>query len=43
MATDHAGAASDVESTEDRERPQFRGCVFCYAAEWAVHVVRSTR
>jgi hypothetical protein len=43
MATDHADAASDIEPTEDRDRPRFRGCIFCYAAEWAVHAVRSAR
>jgi hypothetical protein len=43
MVTDHADAASDAETAEDHERPRFRGCVFCYAAEWAVHAVRSAR
>jgi len=23
--------------TADNDRPQFRGCVFCYSAEWAVY------
>jgi len=24
-------------SEEAAERPQFRGCVFCYSAEWAYY------
>lgn len=28
----------DVETaTADNERPEFRGCVFCYSAEWAAY------
>jgi hypothetical protein len=43
MATDHGGATADVESAEDPDRPRFRGCVFCYAAEWVAHGVRRVR
>jgi len=37
---------TDAQSTEtDREagepqRPRFRGCVFCYVGEWALHAGR---
>jgi len=24
-------------TAEERERPEFRGCVFCYAGEWAYY------
>ena len=27
---------------QESERPEFRGCVFCYAAEWMAHGVRRT-
>lgn len=27
-------------ATDDTNRPEFRGCVFCYAAEWAYHGLR---
>lgn len=25
------------ETTDHRSRPKFRGCVFCYSAEWAYY------
>jgi len=34
-------------TVEDNDRPEFRGCVFCYAGEWAYygakHAVSSVR
>jgi len=24
-------------ASDDTDRPQFRGCVFCYSAEWAYY------
>lgn len=26
-----------TEDTESLDRPTFRGCVFCYSAEWAYY------
>lgn len=26
-----------VTATDDADRPTFRGCVFCYSAEWAYY------
>ncbi|MGB9953320.1 MULTISPECIES: hypothetical protein [unclassified Haloarcula] len=29
--------SSDADDTEGLDRPTFRGCVFCYSAEWAYY------
>jgi hypothetical protein len=34
---------ADTNETDERTRPQFRGCVFCYTAELAVYGVRKLR
>lgn len=26
-----------TESSDASDRPEFRGCVFCYSAEWAYY------
>jgi len=28
---------SETSASESSDRPQFRGCVFCYSAEWAYY------
>jgi len=33
---------AEPTETQTPERPQFRGCVFCYTAEWAYHGARRT-
>lgn len=33
---------TEKATEQESERPEFRGCVFCYAAEWMVHGVRTT-
>jgi len=38
---------SDVQSTDtdrkaDAQQPEFRGCIFCYSAEWALYAGRKT-
>jgi hypothetical protein len=35
--------AGRADATDDRTRPPFRGCVFCYAAELAVYAARTAR
>jgi len=27
---------------DERQRPEFRGCMFCYSAEWALYAGRKT-
>jgi len=34
MATETADASDEAS---DLDRPEFRGCVFCYSAEWAYY------
>jgi len=29
-------------SVEESERPEFRGCLFCYAGEWAYYGAKKT-
>ncbi|WP_256474655.1 hypothetical protein [Haloplanus halophilus] len=41
-ATTDADADADAEE-EDLTRPRFRGCVFCYGAEWIAYGVRRLR
>lgn len=43
MATETSDAPTAAESTDDAERPTFRGCVFCYTAEWVAHGVKRLR
>ncbi|MFB6101849.1 MAG: hypothetical protein ABEJ73_04720 [Haloplanus sp.] len=45
MATENAvdaDAGTDADA-DDRSRPRFRGCVFCYTAELAVYAARKAR
>ena len=30
-------ALPDEDGNEQASRPQFKGCIFCYSAEWIVH------
>jgi len=32
--------STETTGTEETDRPQFRGCVFCYAGEWAYFGVK---
>jgi hypothetical protein len=33
-----AQPADSEDDVDAIQRPRFRGCVFCYSAEWAVYV-----
>mgnify|MGYP006286560473 CR=1 len=35
--------AEETEATDDRTRPRFRGCVFCYSAQLLAYGVRTLR
>jgi len=41
MTTDTAETGADA--TDDRSRPRFRGCVFCYSAQLLAYGVRKLR
>lgn len=29
--------STETATNDERDRPEFRGCVFCYAGEWAYY------
>lgn len=36
-----AATATDDETADAPSRPTFRGCLFCYSAEWAYYGVKN--
>jgi len=32
-----ASLVASMSSKQENQRPEFRGCVFCYSAEWAYY------
>ncbi len=37
IAVSETSDANSTTAVENSHRPEFRGCVICYSAEWAVY------